>query len=84
MYLNKIFEVFMADVLTKVNLSNVDCRNIYFINNDALFADKEITKSPTYINRDFKLALRVTHVNQSAVRIQTKKIFSFSQKMTFL
>lgn len=75
---------FMADILTKMNLPNVDCRNIYFVNNDELFAGKDITKAPTYISRDFKLALRVTHVNQSGVRTQTKKIFNFSKKITFL
>lgn len=80
----KIFEVFMADILTKVNLPNVDCRNMYFINNDEIFAGKDITKAPTYISRDFKLALRVTYVNQSGIRTQTKKIFCFSKKVTFL
>jgi site-specific recombinase XerD len=74
----------MADKLIKVNLSNVDCRNIYFVNNDELFGGKDITKSPTYINRDYKLILRVTYVNHSNVRTQTKKTFSFSKKVTFL
>ena len=63
----------MADILVKVNLPNVDCRNIYFINNDEVFSGKEITKAPTYIPRDFKLVLRITYVNQSCVRTQTKK-----------
>lgn len=74
----------MADKLIKVNLSNVDCRNIYFINNDELFGGKDIQKSPTYINRDYKLILRVTYVNHSGVRTQTKKTFNFSKKVTFL
>lgn len=74
----------MADVLTKINLSNVDCRNIYFINNDDLFSGKEIKKAPTYISRDYKLILRVTYVNRSGIRSQTKKTFSFSKKITFL
>lgn len=74
----------MADILVKVNLPNVDCRNIYFINNDEIFSGKEICKAPTYIPRDFKLVLRITYVNQSCVRTQTKKTFDFSQKITFL
>ena len=74
----------MADMLTKVNLSKTDCRNIYFVNNDELFGGKEITVAPTYISRDFKLILRVTYTNHSNVRTQTKKTFSFSKKITFL
>jgi integrase len=74
----------MADILVKVNLPNVDCRNMYFINNDEIFSGKEITKAPTYIPRDYKLVLRITYVNQSCVRTQTKKTFDFSQKTTFL
>ena len=74
----------MADIFVKVNLPNVDCRNIYFINNDEIFSGKEITKAPTYISRDYKLVLRITYVNQSCVRTQTKKTFDFSQKITFL
>lgn len=74
----------MADIFVKVNLPNVDCRNIYFINNDEIFSGKEITKAPTYISRDYKLVLRITYVNQSCVRTQTKKTFDFSQKTTFL
>ena len=74
----------MADKLTKVNLPKADCRNIYFVNNDDLFGGKEITSAPTYISRDFKLVLRVTHLNESNIRIQTKKTFSFSKKITFL
>ena len=76
--------VFMADKLVKVNLPKADCRNVYFVNNDDLFGGKEITSAPTYINRDFKLVLRITHTNESNVRMQTKKTFSFSKKMTFL
>lgn len=74
----------MADKFIKVNLPNVDCRNIYFINNDEIFGGKEINKAPTYISRDFKLLLRVTHVNESNVRTQTKKTFNFIKKITFL
>jgi len=74
----------MADKLTKVNLPKADCRNMYFVNNDDLFGGKEIINAPTYISRDFKLVLRVTHTNQSNVRTQTKKTFSFSKKVTFL
>jgi site-specific recombinase XerD len=74
----------MSDVLIKVNLSNIDCRNIYFVNNDDLFGGKEIFKAPTYISRDYKLVLRVTSVNHSGVRTQTKKTFSFIKKITFL
>jgi len=74
----------MADKLTKVNLPKADCRNIYFVNNDDLFGGKEITNAPTYISRDFKLVLRVTHTNQSNIRTQTKKTFGFSKKITFL
>ena len=74
----------MADKLTKINLLKADCRNIYFVNNDDLFGGKEITNAPTYISRDFKLVLRVTHTNQSNIRTQTKKTFSFSKKITFL
>ena len=74
----------MADILVKVNLPKVDCRNIYFVNNDTLFGGSEIEKAPTYISRDFKLVLRVTNVNRSGVRAQTKKSFSFSKKITFL
>jgi len=77
-------EFLMADKLTKVNLPKADCRNIYFVNNDILFGGKEITNAPTYISRDFKLVLRVTHLNESNVRTQTKKTFSFSKKITFL
>ncbi len=79
-----IKELKMADVLTKVNLNNVDCRNIYFVNNDDLFSGKEIKKAPTYINRDYKLVLRLTCINKSGMRVQTKKTFSFSKKVTFL
>ncbi len=74
----------MADILVKVNIPKVDCRNIYFVNNDNLFNVNEIEKAPTYISRDFKLVLRVTHVNRSGIRTQTKKSFNFSQKTTFL
>jgi len=74
----------MADKLTKVNLPKADCRNIYFVNNDDLFGGKEIINAPTYISRDFKLILRVTHTNNSNVRTQTKKTFNFSKKITFL
>lgn len=74
----------MADRFIKVNLPKTDCRNIYFIDNDDLFGGSEIQKAPTYISRDFKLVLRVTHVNRSGVRIQTKKTFNFSKKITFL
>jgi len=74
----------MADKLVKVNLLKADCRNIYFVNNNDLFGGKEITSAPTYINRDFKLVLRITHTNESNVRMQTKKTFLFSKKMTFL
>jgi site-specific recombinase XerD len=74
----------MADKFIKVNLSNVDCRNIYFINNDELFGGTDIQKAPTYISRDYKLILRVTYVNHSGVRTQTKKTFNFSKKVTFL
>jgi len=74
----------MTDKLTKVNLSKADCRNIYFVNNDDLFGGKEISNAPTYISRDFKLVLRVTHINESNIRTQTKKTFSFSKKITFL
>jgi integrase len=74
----------MADKLTKINLPSVDCRNIYFVNNDDLFGGKEIQKAPTYISRDYKLALRITYVNHSGVRTQTKKSFNFSKKVTFL
>jgi len=70
--------------LTKVNLPKADCRNIYFVNNDILFGGKEIVSAPTYISRDFKLVLRVTHTNNSNVRTQTKKSFNFSKKVTFL
>jgi len=45
----------MADKLVKVNLLKADCRNIYFVNNND-------TSAPTYINRDFKLVLRITHI----------------------
>ena len=74
----------MADKLTKINIPTVDCRNIYFVNNDELFGGKEIRKAPTYLNREYKLVLRVTSVNHSAVRVQTKKTFSFTNKITFL
>jgi site-specific recombinase XerD len=74
----------MADHLTKVNLPKADCRNIYFVNNDYLFGGKEIVNAPTYISRDFKLVLRLTHTNESNVRTQTKKTFSFTKKITFL
>jgi len=74
----------MADKLIKINLPNVECRNIYFVNNDNLFGGTEIVKAPTYISRDFKLILRITHVNHSGVRTQTKKTFDFPQKSTFL
>lgn len=74
----------MADVLIKVNLTNTDCKNIYFVNNDDIFGGKEIRKAPTYISRDYKLVLRVTYVNHSAVKTQTKKTFSFIKKVTFL
>ena len=75
---------YMSDKYTKVNLPNVDCRNIYFINNDDLFGGTEIRKAPTYISRDYKLILRVTYVNNSGVRTQTKKTFDFVKKITFL
>ena len=68
----------------KINLGNADCKNIYFVNNDDLFAGKEITKAPTYINRDYKLILRITIINVSGERAETNKIFSFSKKVTFL
>jgi site-specific recombinase XerD len=74
----------MSDKFVKVNVPKVDCRNIYFVNNDELFGGKEPNKAPTYISRDFKLLLRVTHVNRSGVREQTKKTFSFTKKITFL
>lgn len=74
----------MADKLIKVKLPKIDCRNIYFVNNDELFGGKEITSAPTYIPRDYKLVLRVTYVNRSAQREQTKKTFSFNKKTTFL
>lgn len=74
----------MADKLTKVNLPKADCRNIYFVNNDELFGGKEIIHTPTYISRDFKLVLRITHTNESNIRTQTKKTFSFTKKITFL
>ena len=74
----------MADILVKINIKNVDCRNIYFVNNDNLFGGKEITKAPTYLSRDFKLVLRITSINISGIRTQTKKTFSFSKQITFL
>ena len=74
----------MADKLIKVNLAKADCRGIYFVNNDDLFGGKEIHSAPTYINRDFKLVLRVTHTNESNMRTQTKKSYAFSKKITFL
>ena len=74
----------MADKLIKVSLDNADCKNIYFVNNDDLFAGKEIVKAPTYISRDYKLILRITIVNISGMRVQTKKTYSFSKKVTFL
>lgn len=73
----------MADKMIKINLENADCKNIYFVNNDDLFGGKEINKAPTYINRDFKLILRITIVNISGQRVQTKKTFSFSKKQHF-
>ena len=74
----------MAEKFVKINISNVDCRNIYFLNNDDLFGGGIVTKAPTYISRDFKLILRVTYVNYSGIRTQTKKTYSFSKKVTFL
>lgn len=74
----------MADKLIKINLDNADCKNIYFANNDDLFAGKEILKAPTYISRDYKLILRITIINASGIRVQTKKTFSFHKKITFL
>ena len=74
----------MADKLIKVNLDNADCKNIYFVNNDDLFGGKEIVKAPTYISRDYKLILRITIVNISGMRTQTKKTYSFNKKITFL
>ena len=74
----------MADKLIKVNLDNADCKNIYLVNNDDLFAGKEIVKAPTYISRDYKLILRITIVNISGMRVQTKKTYSFNKKITFL
>lgn len=74
----------MADKFTKINIPNVDCRNIYFINNDDLFGGSVITKAPTYITRDFKLTLRVTYVNQSGQRVQAKKTYDFKKNNTFL
>ena len=74
----------MADILVKINIKNADCRNIYFVNNDNLFGGKEITKAPTYLSRDFKLVLRITSINISGIRTQTKKTFSFSKQITFL
>ena len=73
----------MADILVKINIKNADCRNIYFVNNDNLFGGKEITKAPTYLSRDFKLVLRITSINISGIRTQTKKTFSFLSKLHF-
>ena len=74
----------MADKLIKIDLDNADCKNIYFVNNDDLFSGKTIRKAPTYINRDYKIVLRITIVNISGMRVQNKKTFSFSKKITFL
>jgi len=74
----------MADKFIKVNLPNVDCRNLYFVNNDDIFGGSSITKAPTYISRDFRLVLRVTYVNHSNMRTQTKKTYNFIKKITFL
>ena len=74
----------MADKIIKINLPNTDRKNIYFVNNDELFGGKEITKAPTYISRDFRLIIRVTVINSSGIRLETKKGFSFSKKLSFL
>ena len=54
------------------------------MNNDELFGSKEIVKTTTYISRDFRLIIRVTVINSSGIRLETKKGFSFSKKLTFL
>ena len=74
----------MANKIIKINLPNTDCKNIYFVNNDELFGSKEIVKTTTYISRDFRLIIRVTVINSSGIRLETKKGFSFSKKLTFL
>ena len=74
----------MTNDLIKINLKNVDCKNIYFDNRNGIFGTKEITKAPTYIGCDFKLYLRVYAVDESGNKKQTKKSFSFSNKITFL
>lgn len=74
----------MANKIIKINLPNTDCKNIYFVNNDELFGSKEIVKTPTYISRDFRLVIRATVINSSGIRLETKKGFSFSKKLTFL
>ena len=74
----------MTNDLIKINLKNVDCKNIYFDNRNGIFDAKEITKAPTYIGCDFKLYLRVYAVDESGNKKQTKKSFSFSNKITFL
>ena len=74
----------MADILVKINIKNVDCRNIYFVNNDNLFWRQRNNKSTYLLSRDFKLVLRITSINISGIRTQTKKTFSFSKQITFL
>ena len=74
----------MADKKIKINLPNTDCKNVYFVNNDKLFEGKEITKAPTYISRDFRLIVRATVINPSGIRLEIKKGFHFSKKLSFL
>ena len=74
----------MLDNYIKVNLPKIDCRNIYFLNDNNIFNVNEIVKAPTYMQNNFRLFLRLTYVNQSGVRTQTKKVFKFGKHITFI